>query len=75
MDLFGPVDFIISSWECQGFREGLNDTSFTNMVRLISWAQYIYPTFGYVIENTHSQLDQKEKVQEHYMLVTQEGKS
>jgi hypothetical protein len=25
--------------------------------------------FGYVIENTPSQLDQREKVQEHYMLV------
>jgi len=26
--------------------------------------------FGYVIENTPSQLDQKEKVQEHYTLIT-----
>jgi hypothetical protein len=25
--------------------------------------------FGYVIENTLSKLDQREKVQEHYMLV------
>jgi hypothetical protein len=25
--------------------------------------------FGYVIENTPSQLDQMEKIQEHYMLV------
>jgi site-specific DNA-cytosine methylase len=31
MELFGPVDLIISGWECQGFlvarfREGLSDT-------------------------------------------------
>jgi site-specific DNA-cytosine methylase len=31
MELLGPVEFIISGWECQGFsaagfREGLNDT-------------------------------------------------
>ncbi len=40
MELVGPVDFIISSWECQGFSaagfgEGLSDTRsnlFTNMV-------------------------------------------
>jgi len=46
MEVFGPVDFIISSWECQGFsttgfKEGLNDTRsglFTNMVQLIIWA-------------------------------------
>jgi hypothetical protein len=40
-----------------------------DMVRLITWAQSISPTLGYIIENTPSQLDQKEKVQEHYMLV------
>jgi hypothetical protein len=33
MELFGPMDFIISSWECQGFSmvrfgEGLSDTRF-----------------------------------------------
>jgi site-specific DNA-cytosine methylase len=40
MELLGPVDFIISSWECQGFLEvgfgeGLSDTRFglfTDMV-------------------------------------------
>jgi hypothetical protein len=36
---------------------------------LITWAQSIFLTLGYVIENTPSQLDQREKVQEHYMLV------
>jgi hypothetical protein len=77
MELLGPVDFIISGWECQGFLaagfgEGLSDTRsglFTDMVRLITWAQSISPTLGYVIENTPSQLDQREKVQEHYTLV------
>jgi hypothetical protein len=39
------------------------------MVRLITWAQSISLMLGYVIENTPSQLDQKEKVQEHYTLV------
>jgi hypothetical protein len=29
----------------------------------------MFPTLGYVIENTLSQLDQNEKVQEHNMLV------
>ncbi len=70
MELFDPMDLIISSWECQGFLvvgfgDGLSDTRsglFTNMVRLITWAQSISPTFGYVIENTPSQLDQREKV-------------
>jgi site-specific DNA-cytosine methylase len=77
MELLGPVDLIISGWECQGFSaigfgKGLSDTRFrlfTDMVRLIIWAQSISPTLGYVIENTPSQLDQREKVQEHYMLV------
>jgi hypothetical protein len=54
MELLDPVDFIISGWECQGFSaarfgEGLNDTRsglFTDMVRLITWAQSISPTFG-----------------------------
>jgi site-specific DNA-cytosine methylase len=44
MELLGPVDLIISSWECQGFSaagfgEGLNDTRsslFTDMVRLMT---------------------------------------
>jgi site-specific DNA-cytosine methylase len=44
MELFGPVDLIISGWECQGFSaagfgEGLSDTRsslFTDMVRLIT---------------------------------------
>jgi len=70
MELLGPVDLNISSWECQGFLaarfgEGLNDTRFglfMNMVRLITWAQSIFPTLGYVIKNTPSQLDQREKV-------------
>jgi site-specific DNA-cytosine methylase len=46
MELLGPLDFIISSWECQGFSavgfgEGLSDTRFnffTDMVQLITWA-------------------------------------
>jgi site-specific DNA-cytosine methylase len=77
MELLGPVDFINSGWECQGFstagsRKGLSDTRsglFTDMVRLITWARSISPKLGYVIENTLSQLDQKGKVQEHYTLV------
>jgi site-specific DNA-cytosine methylase len=70
MELLGPMDLIISGWECQGFsttRFGkcLSDTKsglFTNMIRLITWAQSIFPTLGYVIENTPFQLDQREKV-------------
>jgi site-specific DNA-cytosine methylase len=62
MELLGPVDLIISSWECQRFSmarfgEGLSDTRsglFMDMVRLITWAQSISPTLGYVIENTPS---------------------
>jgi site-specific DNA-cytosine methylase len=77
MELFGPVDFIISGWECQGFSvvgfgKGLSDTRsglFMDMVRLITYVQSISLTLGYVIENTPSQLDQKEKVQKHYTLV------
>jgi site-specific DNA-cytosine methylase len=77
MELLGLVDFIILDWECQGFSaarfgEGLSDTRFglfTDMVQLITWAQSISPMFAYVIENTPSQLDQREKVQEHYTLV------
>jgi len=60
MELFGPVDLIISGWECQRFStarfgKGLNDIRsdfFIDMVRLITWAQSISPTFGYIIENT-----------------------
>jgi hypothetical protein len=71
------MDFIISGWECQGFStigfgENLNDTRsdlFTNMVQLITWAQSISSTLGYVIKNAPFQLDQREKVQEHYMLI------
>jgi site-specific DNA-cytosine methylase len=45
VELLGPVDLIISSWECQGFLaarfgEDLSDTRFglfTDMVRLITW--------------------------------------
>jgi site-specific DNA-cytosine methylase len=70
MELLGPVDFIISGWECQGFStarfgEGLSDTRsdlFTDMVRLITWAQSISLTLRYVIENTTSQFDQRKKV-------------
>jgi len=77
MELLGPMDLIILSRECQGllvarFGEGLSDTRFglfMDMVRLITWAQSISPTLSYVIENTPSQLDQKENVQEHYKLV------
>jgi site-specific DNA-cytosine methylase len=60
MELLRLMDFIILGWQCQGFLaagfgKGLNDTRFalfTNMVRLITWAQSISPTLGYVIENT-----------------------
>jgi site-specific DNA-cytosine methylase len=77
IELLGPVDLIISSWECQGFSaagfgEGLSDTRsslFTDMVRLITWAQFIALTLGYVIENTPSQFNEREEVQEHYTLV------
>ncbi len=77
MKLLSFVDFIISGWGCQGFStigfgEGLSDTRsglFMDMVRLITWAQSIYLMLGYVIENTLSQLDQREKIQEHYTLV------
>jgi site-specific DNA-cytosine methylase len=70
MELLGLVDLIISSWECQGFStagfgEGLSDTKsglFMDMLRLITWVQSISPTLGYVIENTPSQFDQREKV-------------
>jgi site-specific DNA-cytosine methylase len=62
MELFGLMDLIIPSCKCQGFLsagfgKGLNDTRFgffTNMVRLITWAQSISPTLGYVVENTPS---------------------
>jgi site-specific DNA-cytosine methylase len=45
MELLGPVDFIISSWECHGFSatrfgEGLSDIRsglFTDMIRLTTW--------------------------------------
>jgi site-specific DNA-cytosine methylase len=65
MELFGVMDLIILGWECQGFSivgfgEGLNDTRsslFTDMVRLITWAQFIFLMFGYVIEKTPFQLD------------------
>jgi site-specific DNA-cytosine methylase len=44
MELLGPIDLIISGWECQGFSmagfgEGLNDTRFglfTDMIQLIT---------------------------------------
>jgi site-specific DNA-cytosine methylase len=62
MELFGPMDFIILGWECQGFStigfgEGLSDTRsslFTDMVRLIIWAQSIFPMLSYVIKNIPS---------------------
>jgi hypothetical protein len=68
---------MISGWECQGlsttgFKEGLSDTRsnlFMDMVRMITWVQSVFPTLGYVIKNTPFQLDQREKVQEHYMLI------
>ncbi len=77
MELLGLMDLIILGWECQGFSttrfgEGLSDTRsglFMDMVWLITWAQSISSTFGYVIENTLFQLDQREKVQQHYTLV------
>jgi site-specific DNA-cytosine methylase len=72
-----PHDLIISGWECQGFlaarfREGLSDTRsglFMDMIRLITWAQSIFLTLGYVNKNTLFQFDQREKTQEHYTLV------
>jgi site-specific DNA-cytosine methylase len=74
MELLGPVDLIISGWECQGFStvgfgEGLNDIRSGLFTDMITWAQSISPMLGYVIENTPFQLDQREKVQEHYTLV------
>jgi site-specific DNA-cytosine methylase len=77
MELLGPVDLIISGWECQGFSapgfgESFSDTRsslFIDMIQLITWAQSISPTLSYVIENTPSQFDQREKIQEHYTLV------
>jgi site-specific DNA-cytosine methylase len=62
MKLLGPVDLIISGWECQGFStarfgKGLSDRRsglFTDIIQLITWAQSISPMFGYVIENTPS---------------------
>jgi len=77
MQLLSPVNLIISDLECQRFSttkfgEGLSDIRFglfTDMVRLITWVQSISTTLGYVIENTPSQLHQKEKVQKHYVLV------
>jgi hypothetical protein len=58
MELFGLVDLIISGLECQGISttrlgKGLNDTRsgfFTNMVQLITWAQSIFPMFGYYLK-------------------------
>jgi hypothetical protein len=77
MELLGPMDLIISGWECQGFStarfgKSLNDTRsdlFTDMVQLITWVQSISPTLSYVIENTPSWFDQREKVQEHCTLI------
>ncbi len=70
MELLGFMDLINSGWEFQGFSatrfgEGLSDIRsglFTNMVRLITWAQSISLTLGYVVENTFYQLDQRKKV-------------
>jgi site-specific DNA-cytosine methylase len=70
MELLSHVDLIILGWECQGFSvagfgEGLSDTRssfFMDMVRLITWAQSISLTLGYVFENTPSQLVQREKI-------------
>jgi hypothetical protein len=53
MELLSPVDLIISGWECQGLND-IRSSLFTDMVRLIIWAQSISPTLGYVIENTPS---------------------
>ena len=77
MELLGPLDLIIAGWECQGFSaagggEGLGDARsglFLDMVQVITWAQEITPNLGYIIENTPSQFDQREKVQEHFSLV------
>jgi site-specific DNA-cytosine methylase len=85
MELFNPVDLIISGWECQGFLtagfgKGLNATRsslFMDMVRLITWAQSISFMLGYVIENTPFQLDQKRKSKSttHWSNITLESRS
>ncbi len=70
MELLGPMDLIILGWEsprfsAAGFGEGLNDIRSglsTDMVWLITWAQSVSPTLGYVIKNTPYEFDQKEKV-------------
>jgi site-specific DNA-cytosine methylase len=70
MELFGPVYLVISGWECQGFlvtrfRESLNDTRSGLFTTWYDWSprfKTISPTFGYVIENTLSQLDYNEKI-------------
>jgi site-specific DNA-cytosine methylase len=77
MELFSHVDLIILGWEYQGFSaarfgECLNDIRsglFMDMVWLITWAQSI--SLGYVIENTPSQLVQREKVHKQYTYIKQ----
>lgn len=62
LELLGPLDLIIAGWECQGFSaagfgEGLSDARsglFVDMVQVITWAQALSPTLGYIIENTPS---------------------
>jgi hypothetical protein len=40
-----------------------------DIVQLITWAQSISLTLSYLIENTPSPFDQREKVYEHYTLI------
>jgi hypothetical protein len=85
MELFNPMDLIISGWECQGFlvarlKKGLSDTRsglFTDMVWLITWVHSVSPTLGYLIENTPFQLYLKEKSRSitHWSNITLESRS
>jgi hypothetical protein len=69
MELFSLVDLIILSWEGQGFSAtgfggGLSDTKsglFMDMVRLITWAQSISPTLGYVMKTPLLSLTKRKK--------------
>ncbi|CAM6082409.1 unnamed protein product [Calypogeia fissa] len=77
LELLGSLDLIIAGWECQGFSRagdgaGLRDPRsalFMDLVQVLTWAQQLFPAVGYIIENTPSQFDQRERVQEDYLLV------
>jgi C-5 cytosine-specific DNA methylase len=71
------LDLIIAGWECQGFSaagsgDGLEDHRsglFMDMVRVLTWAQALHPSLGYVIENTPAQYDKRDQVWEDFVLV------